>query len=606
MIGFKDLGLPEVLLRGVEKLGFSAPMPIQAEAIPALLVEDAPDCVALAATGTGKTCAYGLPLLAHLNVGAAEVQGLILAPTRELCLQIGEELARFAKYMEGVHVVACYGGAPIGQQIVKLSRGAQVVVATPGRLCDLIRREAISLETVRTCVLDEADEMLNLGFREELSFILDGVPKDAAMWLFSATMPPEVDAIAKTYISDPLEITVGTKNETQANIVHHAYAVAEHNRYGALRRVIDFVPEMYGLVFCRTRVDTQRLSESLMHDGVYAEALHGDLSQAQRDGVMRKFREKAVRILVATDVAARGLDVEDISHVIHYHLPDDPAVYTHRSGRTARAGKSGISISLVTPREKHRLRLIERICGMRFEQRSIPTPEEVRQKHVFWLAEQVRNTTEIHPAILELLPAVSPMMAGLSSEEVLARILQMRLSMLMDAYKDAKDLNPAQRVVVDKAERDAAFGERQRIMIHVGRLDHLKEGAVVRLACEAAGIQASDIGAISIKREFAFFDVRAELGRRVLSALQNVDFDGRPLNPKKVDPVEDLHEKKPKKPFKKKFSEKREGKPFKKEGKGTFKKGEKSFKKGEKSFKKSEKSFKKGGKKGSGKGAQHA
>ncbi|MDO5461921.1 MAG: DEAD/DEAH box helicase [bacterium] len=602
MVEFKDLGLPSALLKAVEKLGFTTPMPIQAEAIPALLVEDPPDCVALAATGTGKTCGYGLPMLAHLDAAAAEVQGLILAPTRELCLQIGEELARFAKYLEHVHVVACYGGAPIGQQIVKLSRGAQVVVATPGRLCDLIRREAISLETVKTCVLDEADEMLNLGFREELSFILDAVPKGAAMWLFSATMPPEVEAIAKTYISDPLEITVGTKNETQANIVHHAYAVAEHNRYGALRRVIDFVPEMYGLVFCRTRVDTQRLSETLMHEGVYAEALHGDLSQAQRDSVMRKFREKAVRILVATDVAARGLDVDDISHVIHYHLPDDPAVYTHRSGRTARAGKSGISISLVTPREKHRLRLIERICGMRFEQRSIPTPEEVRQKHVFWLAEQVRTTTEIHPAILELLPAVSPMMTGLSSEEVLARILQLRLSTLMDAYKDAKDINPAQRVV-DKAERDAAFGERQRIMIHVGRLDHLKEGAVVRLACEHAGIQASDIGAISIKREFAFFDVRAELGRRVLSALQNVDFDGRPLNPKWVDPVEDLHEKKPKKSFQKKFSEKRGdkrgGKPFKKDGKGAFKKGEKAFKKGGKAFQKA-------GKKGGGKGAQHA
>ncbi len=595
MIEFKDLGLPDVLLKAVEKLGFTHPMPIQEQAIPPLLVDNPPDCVALAATGTGKTCGYGLPLLAHTIASETIVQSLILAPTRELCLQIGEELARFAKYMDDLHVVACYGGAPIGQQIMKLTRGAQVVVATPGRLCDLIRREAISLNGVKTCVLDEADEMLNLGFREELSFILDAVPENAAMWLFSATMPPEVDAIAKTYISDPLEITVGTKNETQANIVHHAYAVAEHNRYGALRRVIDFVPEMYGLVFCRTRVDTQRLSESLMHDGVYAEALHGDLSQAQRDSVMRKFREKAVRILVATDVAARGLDVDDITHVIHYHLPDDPAVYTHRSGRTARAGKSGVSISLVTPREKHRLRLIERICGMRFEQRSIPTPEEVRQKHVFWLAEQVRHTQEINPAILELLPAVTPMILGLSPEEVLARVLQMRLSTLMDAYKDAKDINPDQRVVVDKAERDAAFGERQRIMIHVGRLDHLKEGAVVRLACEAAGIQASDIGAISIKREFAFFDVRAALGRRVLSALANVEFDGRPLNPKWVDPVDDLHEKKPKGGFKKKFSKKTGGGksgervPYDKK-KGKFKNGKSEKKsKGKAKFAKGEK-----------------
>lgn len=558
MMMFKDLGLPEPLLRAVEGLGFNEPMPIQAEAIPALLPENPPDCVALAATGTGKTCAYGLPLLAHTKPTEAVVQSLILAPTRELCLQIGEELARFAKHLPEIKVVACYGGAPIGQQILKLQRGAQVVVATPGRLCDLIRRESISLEQVRVCVLDEADEMLNLGFREELSFILDTVLETSAMWLFSATMPPEVEKISKTYIVDPLEITVGTRNEAQANIVHHAYAVAEHNRYSALRRIIDFVPEMYGLVFCRTRVDTQKLSESLMHDGVYAEALHGDLSQAQRDSVMRKFREKAVRILVATDVAARGLDVDDITHVIHYHLPDEPAVYTHRSGRTARAGKSGVSIALITAREKARLRLIERICGMRFEQRSIPTADEVRQKHIFWLSEQVRQVSEINEAITTLLPAVAPLIAGLSGEEVLARVLQLRLSGLIEAYEDAQDINPA--ISLSKAERDAAFGERQRIMIRVGRLDRLKEGAVVRLACENAGIKATDIGAIDIKREFAFFDVRAEYGRRVLSALSNVAFDGRPLEPKFVDPSEDLHGKKGgKKPSKGGFGKK---KPF--------------------------------------------
>ncbi len=598
MTAFKDLGLPEPLLRAVEGLGFHEPMPIQAEAIPALLGEDPPDCVALAATGTGKTCAYGLPLLAHTVAEEGVVQSLILAPTRELCLQIGEELARFAKYLPEIKVVACYGGAPIGQQILKLSRGAQIVVATPGRLCDLIRREAIALETVKTCVLDEADEMLNLGFREELSFILDRVPEDAAMWLFSATMPPEVETIAQTYISEPLQITVGTRNVAQANIMHHAYAVAEKNRYGALRRVIDFVPEMYGLVFCRTRVDTQKLSESLMHDGVYAEALHGDLSQAQRDSVMKKFREKAVRILVATDVAARGLDVEDITHVIHYHLPDDPAVYTHRSGRTARAGKSGVSIALVTPRDKAKVRLVERICGLRFEQRSIPTADEVRQRHVFWLAEQVHGTAEINPAIRELLPAVAPMISGLAAEEVLARILQLRLSSLLEAYEDAKDINLAERI--SPQERDAAFGERQRIMIHVGRLDHLKEGAVVRLACEHSGIKAADIGAIDIKREFAFFDVRAELGRRVLSALSGVDFDGRPLNPKLVDPATDLHQKKkPAKPWKK--SEGRYQKGREKAGNkhpSHFKKNDSKPKKRDGEFKKDKYASHKKGKRG--------
>lgn len=568
MASFQELGLPEALLKAIEGLGFAEPMPIQAEAIPRLLAEPTPDCVALAATGTGKTCAYGLPLLARIDRSSPKPQALILAPTRELCLQIGEELARFAKFLPEVHVAACYGGAPIGQQIRRLERGAQVVVATPGRLCDLIRRESISLSDVRVCVLDEADEMLDMGFRDELTFILEATPEEASMWLFSATMPPEVEAIAQRYLTDPLEITVGERNVAQANIAHHAYAVAERNRYNALRRVIDFVPEMYGLVFCRTRVDTQRLSEALMHDGVYAEALHGDLSQAQRDSVMRKFREKAVRILVATDVAARGLDVDDISHVIHYHLPDDPAVYTHRSGRTARAGKSGVSIVLFTPRDAGKLRLIERICGLRFERRAIPTADEVRQKHVFWMAEQIHGVTEVSPAIRELLPAVTPMVAGLPPEEVLARMLQLRLSSLIEAYEDAQDLNPAEKP--SRAERNAAFGERQRIMLHVGRLDGLREGAVVRLACEHAGITAQDIGAIAIKREFAFFDVRAELGRRVLSALKDADFDGRPLNPALADPSEDLHSspRKGRKPFGK-------HKPF---GKKPF--GKKPFGKG--------------------------
>lgn len=557
MGSFQDLGLPEALLKAVEGLGFREPMPIQERAIPALLGEPR-DCVALAATGTGKTCAYGLPLLARIDGALAKPQALILAPTRELCLQIGEELARFAKFLPEVKVAACYGGAPIGQQIRRLERGAQVVAATPGRLCDLLRRGAVSLEEVRVCVLDEADEMLDMGFREELTFILDATPDPAALWLFSATMPPEVEAIARKYLSEPLEIQVGERNVAQANIAHHAYAVAERNRYGALRRVIDFVPEMYGLVFCRTRVDTQRLSEALMHDGVYAEALHGDLSQAQRDAVMRKFREKAVRILVATDVAARGLDVDDISHVIHYHLPDDPAVYTHRSGRTARAGKSGVSIVLFTPRDGAKVRLIERICGLRFERRAIPTADDVRQKHVFWLAEQIRGVDagQVDPALRELLPAVAPLVAGLPPEEVLARVLQLRLGPLLEAYKDAQDINLAEKP--SREERAAAFGPRQRILIHVGRLDGLREGAVVRLACEASGIQAADVGAIAIKREFAFFDVRAEVARRVLSALRGADFDGRPLNPELADPTENLRQSRKGRP---------RGRPFRK-GKG--------------------------------------
>ncbi len=542
---FKDLGLPSALLQAVEGLGFKEPMPIQEQAIPALLERPESDCVALAATGTGKTCAYGLPMLAQIVPEDEFVQGLVLAPTRELCLQIGEELARFSKHLPKVRVVACYGGASIVQQMQKLERGAQVVVATPGRLCDLLRREAIVLDGVSVTILDEADEMLNLGFKEELDFILDAVAEQSATWLFSATMPPEVANIAQKYIHEPIEITVGTKNVAQANIAHHAYPVSEKNRYGALRRVIDFVPEMYGLVFCRTRVDTQRLSEMLMHDGVYAEALHGDLSQAQRDSVMRKFREKAVRILVATDVAARGLDVEDITHVIHYHLPDDPAVYTHRSGRTARAGKSGTSISLITPREQVRLRLIERICGMRFERRGIPTPDDIRQRQVFCLAEQVREVKQIDEAITTLLPAIAPMVAGMPPEEVLARVLQLRLETLFDAYREAKDINIHIPLPEEKREearqRDEAFGEKRRIMLRVGRLDHLREGAVVRIVCEAAGVQSSDIGAIALKREYSFFEVREAVAEQIMKALKKADFDDKPLEPKFVEADESLH-----------------------------------------------------------------
>lgn len=540
MTQFKDLGLPAPLLQAVEGLGFREPMPIQAAAIPVLMAETPPDCVALAATGTGKTCAYGLPLLAKIDAAVAAVQGVVLAPTRELCLQIGEELARFARHLPDVHVAACYGGAPIVQQIRRLERGAQAVVATPGRLCDLIRREAIRLDGVRVCVLDEADEMLDLGFREELDFILGQVSGTSAKWLFSATMPEQVAGLVKTYTHEPTEITVGQRNVTQANIAHHAYSVSEKNRYGALRRVIDFVPEMYGLVFCRTRADTQRLSEALMHDGVYAEALHGDLSQAQRDSVMRKFREKAVRILVATDVAARGLDVDDVTHVIHYNLPDDPAVYTHRSGRTARAGKSGTSIALVTLRERQRLRLIERICGMRFEQRTIPTADDIRQRQVFWMAEQVREVHGVDPAIEALLPAIAPMVAGLAPEQVLARILQIRLASLMEAYREAKDINLPlpEEVREEKRRRDEAFGEKRRVMLRVGRLDHLREGAVVRIVCERAGVTASDIGAIAIKREFSFFDVREAVAEQVLDALAGADFDGKPLEPRCVDAEE--------------------------------------------------------------------
>lgn len=558
---FSELGLKEPLLQAVTELGFKSPMPIQEAAIPMLLAEKIPDFIGLAQTGTGKTCAYGLPLLQHIDAGSNATQGLILCPTRELCLQIGEELVRFSKYMKSVHTVAVYGGASIEQQIYKLRRGAQIIVATPGRLNDMIRRGAVDLTAVTITILDEADEMLDMGFQEELNAILETIPTEqSATWLFSATMAPEVEQIARRYLKEPQRVTIGSKNEAGANIAHHAYKIVDRKRYECLRRIIDYTPEMFGLVFCRTRHDTQLLSEQLMHEGIYAEALHGDLSQAQRDTVMRKFRSHAVKILCATDVAARGLDVDDITHVIHYHLPDDVAVYTHRSGRTARAGKSGVSIVLAGPRELSRIRIVERMCGIRFEQRQIPSADDVRQRHMFRLVEELQEVGEsIHPEIKAMLPALIPTLAELSPEAILERILELRLRPLMIAYENAPDLNPGPRPSTDRSLRgERATGEdrqpretheMQRIMINVGRLDHLKEGAIVRIACETGNIEASQIGSIDIKREFAFFDVWKEYAEQVVVGLTAADFDGKPIAARLVDNSPKPRPKKPRHPY---------------------------------------------------------
>ncbi len=566
---FIDLGLKPELLQAVTELGFKEPMPIQAEAIPLLLNPETKDFIGLAQTGTGKTCAFGLPLLQQVEPSDPATQALILSPTRELCLQIGEELARFARYLKGVQPVAVYGGAPIDQQIRKLQRGAQVIVATPGRLNDLIRRRAVNLSTVKVVVLDEADEMLDMGFKDELNTILDTV-EDSAVWLFSATMAPEVERMTRNYLTKPARVTIGTQNEAGKNIAHHAYKIVDRKRYECLRRIIDYTPEMFGLVFCRTRHDTQELSEKLMHDGVYAEALHGDLSQAQRDSVMKKFRSHAVKILCATDVAARGLDVNDITHVIHYHLPDDPAVYTHRSGRTARAGKSGVSIVLAGPRELSRIRVVERIAGIRCEMRQVPGADEVRQRHLFRVIEEIQEIGEaIHPEISQMMEALLPALGDISREDLLARMLELRLRPLMIAYENAADLNPVK-------PDPKSFGEKgarpprdnrpmQRIMINVGRLDHLREGAIVRIVCENANLESNAIGAIDIKREFAFFDVDKTLADQALVGLASAQFDGRPINAKFVDSAPEDDRRKPR--------GKSGGKPYAKKGGFYDKKG---------------------------------
>lgn len=551
-IPFESLGLKEELLRAVADLGFQETMPIQAEAIPHLIKSEIPDFVGLAQTGTGKTCAYGLPILQRIDPAIPAPQALILSPTRELCLQIADETTKFAARMPGTNVVAVYGGASIEGQIRQIRRGAHVIAATPGRLLDLLGRGAFDLSQVAILVLDEADEMLDMGFQDELNDILEQIPETAKTWLFSATMPPGVAKIAANYLRDPIEVTVGNRNETAANITHQLYRVQERKRYESIRRIIDYTPEMFGLVFCRTRSDTQELSEQLMHDGCYAEALHGDLSQAQRDAVMRKFRSHTVRILVATDVAARGLDVDDVTHVIHYHLPDDPAVYTHRSGRTARAGKSGHSIVLAGPRDTRKLGDIERHCRLTFEACPIPGADAIQQRHIQALLDGLLQATpQDRPIIARELPVALTALESLTKEDLLARLLDLRLRPLIDQYAGAPDLNPPPRGERPERrhprdtppggdrtpfnrDRDAGR-EMQRIMINVGRLDHIRQGAIVRVACEASGIDSSDIGAIDIKREFSFFDVDKRVAHQVLTRLPGAEIDGRRLEARPVD-----------------------------------------------------------------------
>ena len=402
---FNELGLNQDLLKAVADLGFENPTPIQEKTIPALLTEDA-DIVALAQTGTGKTAAFGLPLLGKINSNSKKTQALILAPTRELCVQIAGDLKNFSKYVLGLHVLPVYGGAAIVNQIKDLKKGIQIVVATPGRLVDLIERKAIQLNEIQYVILDEADEMLNMGFKDDLDTILAETPFNKSVWLFSATMASEVSRIAKKYMREPIEFSVGKKNQGADKIEHVFYSVHFRDRYLALKRIADFYPDIYGLVFCRTKIETQEVADALIKDGYSADALHGDLSQAQRDFVMKRFRNKTLQMLVATDVAARGIDVDNITHVINYNLPEDDESYTHRSGRTARAGKSGISIAIVTKKDIGRIKDLERKIGKSFRKSLVPTGVEVCEKQLFHLVHKLHKVEVMDEEIEKFLPNI--------------------------------------------------------------------------------------------------------------------------------------------------------------------------------------------------------
>ena len=549
---FEEIGVSEPLRRAVEELGFEAPMPIQERVIPRLL-GDAKDIVALAQTGTGKTAAFGLPLLQRVDPDEKRPQALVLAPTRELCLQIGSDLVDFSKYIPGVKVLPVYGGSSIESQIRSLKAGVQVIVATPGRLIDLIKRGVVKLDDVKTVVLDEADEMLNMGFLDSIEEILKHVPEDHKTLLFSATMPNDILKIAKRYMKDYEEIVVGSRNEGAENVRHIYYMVNARDKYLALKRVVDNSPNIYGIVFCRTRRDTQEVADALIKDGYNAEALHGDLSQQQRDIVMKKFRDRVVSLLVATDVAARGLDVDSLTHVINFGLPEDTAVYTHRSGRTGRAGKSGVSIAIIHSRERGRLREIERIIGKKFERKDVPTPEHIIEKQLYNLADRLERVKVNEDEIARYLPGISRKLEWLSEDDLLKRVISLEFNRLLSYYKDAPkidfiDAKPEKERKGGKGKRFESDGDKdrrvaepgmERIYINLGKRDGFYAGNLIDMLNKLVQGKRVDVGRIDLMPGYSLFDVKKADARKVVGALTGAEFVGKRVHAEIADATRD-------------------------------------------------------------------
>jgi ATP-dependent RNA helicase DeaD len=530
---FEELGLRREVLKSLSELGFEAPTPIQEKAIPYLMQEDC-DFVGLAQTGTGKTAAFGLPLINNINTKAKLPQGLIICPTRELCLQITKDLEVFSKYVD-CNIVPVYGGTDIRRQITDVKKGAAIIVATPGRLVDLINRKVVVLNEVRYVILDEADEMLNMGFKEDIDAVLDTTPIDKNVWLFSATMPNEVARIAKTYMTDPLEVSIGHKNQSNENIDHIYYLVKERDRYEAVKRLIDFNPSIYGLIFCRTKNETAAVAEKLGKEGYNAEPLHGDLTQAMRDRVMARFRTKELQILVATDVAARGLDIDNITHVINYNLPDDIENYTHRSGRTARAGKKGESLVLVNVKELVKIKAIERQMRTTFTVGSIPNAEEICEIQLMKLINKTIETEVKEDDIEKFMPQILSSFESLSKEEVIKKFVSAEFNRFIDYYERAGDLNAAASKD-DRSERRGDKGSRAReegktrFFVNIGRRDGLNPGALLRVICDATGLKSDTIGRIDLMTSFSFFEADEEYTERILKNVNGANFEGHEVS----------------------------------------------------------------------------
>ena len=531
---FEELGLRSEVLKSLEDLGFSVPTPIQEQAIPHLMKDDC-DFVGLAQTGTGKTAAFGLPLISNIDTSLKLPQGLIICPTRELCLQISKDLGNYSKYLD-CNIVPVYGGADIRKQMTDVKKGAPIIVATPGRLMDLIKRKVIQLSQVRYVVLDEADEMLNMGFKEDIDSILETTPNDKNVWLFSATMPKEVAFIAKNYMKDPLEVSIGHKNQSNENIDHIYYMVKEKDRYEAVKRLIDFNPSIYGLIFCRTRSETATVAQKLSRDGYNAEPLHGDLSQAMRDLVMQRFRSKELQLLVATDVAARGLDIDNITHVINYNLPDDIENYTHRSGRTARAGKKGESLVLVSAKESFKIKAIERQMRTSFTKGEIPNAKEICRIQLMRLIEKVIATEIREKDITPFLPTIFAEFENFSKEEVVKMFVSAEFNRFIEYYERAGDLNASagssdREDRGPKGERSRGSDEgKTRFFVNIGRRDGFNPGALLRVICDATGLTSTAVGKIDIMTSFSFFEADQEHADNIIKQVNGTDFDGHTIS----------------------------------------------------------------------------
>ena len=521
---FEQLGLDEPILRAIIDMGFETPSEIQQKAIPTLL-EDDTDMVALAQTGTGKTAAFGFPLLQLIDTDSKLTQGLILSPTRELCLQIASELKNYAKYLPKVNVVAVYGGVSIEEQARSLKKGAQIIVATPGRMQDMIRRNFVDISHINYCVLDEADEMLNMGFYEDITAILSHTPKEKSTWLFSATMPNEVARIARQFMRKPIEITVGTRNQASSTVQHEYYVVNGRHRYQALKRLADANPDIFSVVFCRTKKDTQAVAEKLIEDGYNAAALHGDLSQNQRDLVMKSFRARQIQMLVATDVAARGIDVDDITHVIHYQLPDEIETYNHRSGRTGRAGKSGISMVLVPKSELRKIKEIEKIIKQPFEQKALPTGIEICEIQLYHLANSLKNV-EVNPAIDDYLPAIYKELQHIDREELIKKIFAVEFTRFFNYYKNAEVL-PEEDA---KESRKGGDSGEVRYFINIGERDGYDWKTLKDFLKATLNLGRDDVFKVDVKNSFSFFNTEADQADLVMSTFADFRMDGRFIN----------------------------------------------------------------------------